>query len=81
MLAHTHDAFCDCTEPIVHTAILCFSEEPSMKFTPPEKDLIKKCITGETTDTENGDLGFDVIGEGDLAALFDGDIGEEEDTG
>lgn len=81
MIAHIHDQKCDCNNPMEHTCMLIFEEEPNLKFNAPEKDLIKKCITGETTIVENGDQEPDGIGEGELDALFKEDFTEEENTG
>lgn len=81
MLAHCHDNYCDCFDPITHTAALNFEEEPNLKFTPPELDNIKKCIHGENTAVATTDHEQDVIGDGELAALFQEDNGEEKDTG
>lgn len=81
MLAHCHDTFCDCYDPITHTAALIFEQESNLKFSAPELDLIKKCIGGETTAAATTDPEQDVIGDGELAALFQEDIGEEKDTG
>lgn len=81
MLAHIHDNICDCNQPIVHTAALIFEEEPDLKFSPPELDIIKKCLTGETTAIAATDHEPDVIGEGDLEDLFKEDFGDEKSTG
>ncbi len=80
MIAHCHDIFCDCYTPIEHTAILLFEQEKDLKFKTPEVDLIKKCITGETT-APVATIDEDGIGEGDLDALFQEDFGEEKSTG
>lgn len=81
MIAHVHDNVCDCYDPITHTAALIFEEEPDLKFLPAEKDIIKTCLTGETTATAATDQELDVIGEGDLEDLFREDFGDEKDTG
>lgn len=77
-LVHQHDIFCDCPHPLEHTAILIFEQEPKLHFKPPEKDLIKKCLTGE--DTAGAAADPDAFGEGDLDLLFKEDFGED-DTG
>lgn len=79
-LCHTHDIMCDCPNPLEHTAALIFEEEPQLKFRPQEKDLIKKCLTGEPTATEPTVQDNDGFGEGDLEDLFKENFGEEEDT-
>lgn len=81
MLAHIHDERCNCSSPMEHTVSLIFEEERHLKFNAPEKDLIKKCLTGEDTTPADGDQQEDVIGEGDLDALFKEDFGDEENTG
>ncbi len=66
-LCQLHDTWCDCYNPIQHTIILLFEQEPQLEFTPPEKDIIKKCLSGDAPTTkEDGDT----IQEGDLAAIF-----------
>lgn len=81
MITHTHDIFCDCYDPITHTAALIFEQEPDLKFSPPEKDIIKKCLTGDDTTAATKEENPDGIGEGDLDALFTEDFGEENLTG
>lgn len=81
MLAHIHDQKCDCNNPMEHTLMLIVEEEPSLKLRTPEIDLIKKCITGETTTEKDGDQEPDGIGEGELDALFKDDFGEENTDG
>lgn len=77
MLAHIHDERCNCSSPMEHTMLLIAEEEKELKFRPPEIDLLKQCLTGERTTAAGGDLQDDVIGEGDLDALFKEDFGEE----
>lgn len=83
LIAHSHDIFCDCYNPMSHTISLIFEQEPDIKFSTPELDLIKKCLSGETTATATTttDQELDVIGEGDLDALFKEDFEDEKDTG
>lgn len=81
MLCAVHDTFCECPNPVEHTTILLHQQEPHQNFTPIEKDIIKKCLGGEATATENTDQDGDVLGEGDLDALFATDFGDQEDTG
>lgn len=78
LICHDHDIFCDCPSPLEHTIILIAEQEPQLRFKPPEKDLLKKCLT--TTDTTKEDGDQDGFGEGDLEDLFKEDFGEE-DTG
>ncbi|AXQ65793.1 MAG: hypothetical protein [Anelloviridae sp.] len=75
-LCHTHDMLCDCPSALEHTISLIFEQEPALKFKPQERDLIKKCLTGITTDTANTDQDNDGFGEGDLEELFKEDFGE-----
>lgn len=82
LLCHSHDIFCDCPNPLECTIILIANQEPELKFTTPEKDLLKKCLTTTEATADNaGDP--DVIGEGDLDALFSENFGEDdtENTG
>lgn len=81
MLAHIHDEKCNCPHPMEHTCMLIFEEEKELKFNTPEIDLIKKCLSGDTTTAAHGDPTDDVIGEGDLAAFFAEDFGDQENTG
>ncbi len=75
-LVHIHDLQCNCNDPLEHTTTTIFRQEPNLRFTDHEKNLIKRCLTtGEEKDTQ--DAG-DVIGQGDLDALFAQDFGEEE---
>ncbi len=76
-ICHLHDTNCDCPNPLEHTVGLLFEQEPELKFLPPERDLIKKCLTTTVTDTKEEDGDPDDIGEGDLDALFKEDFGED----
>lgn len=80
-LVHLHDNFCDCPTPVEHTSILLFQQEPDQKFTPIEKDIIKKCLGGEHGDPATTKDDGDVLGEGDLDTLFAEDFGDHDDTG
>lgn len=74
-LVHIHDLQCNCNDPLEHTATTIFRQEPNLRFTEHEKNLIRRCLTtteGEDTQKE------DAIGDGDLEALFAQDFGEEE---
>lgn len=77
-LCHAHDMNCDCCNPLECTVRLIFEQEKDLKFTTPEKDLIKKCVTGEETHTGGDAADQDIIGEGDLDALFGEDFGEND---
>lgn len=77
-ICHYHDIFCKCPNPLECTIRLIIDQEPELRFNNIEKDKLRKCITTEEKDTENGDP--DDIGEGDLDALFKEDFGDE-DTG
>lgn len=80
-IVHTHDLFCDCPKPVEHTAAFIFQQEQNLQFTPPEKDIIKKCLGGEPA-TPAGDVHEeDDFGPGDLDVLFGEDFGEDTDTG
>lgn len=81
LLAHIHDNKCDCPHPMEHTCMLIFEEEKELKFTTPEKDLIQKCLSGDTATGVPGDPTEDIIGDGELAALFGEELGEEENSG
>lgn len=76
LLHHCHDAFCDCENGITHTILHIFEQENNHNFTPPEKDFIKSCLSGEGTTIMAGDHeeGFT---EGDLEELFKEDVGED----
>lgn len=81
-LVHTHDIFCDCPHPLEHTAYMIFEQEPELKFTTPEQDTIKKCLTSTTgMDIVADDHDNDGFGEGDLEDLFKEDFGEENTEG
>lgn len=81
MMVHAHDMICDCPTPLQHIVILIFQQEPDLDFKPIEKDLIKKCLTGEHTDRTATDNADDGVEEGLLDALFKEDFGEEDNTG
>lgn len=81
MICAVHDNFCECPHPVEHTTVLLFQQEPQQNLSPIEKDIIKKCLGGEATATENTDPDGDVLGDGDLDALFATDFGNLEDTG
>lgn len=81
MLAHIHDSKCDCPNSMEHTIMLIFEQEKELKFTTPEKDLIKQCISGETTAVAATDHEPDDIGDVDLTDLFKEDFGEEDTAG
>lgn len=78
MIVHTHDFICDCPNPVEHTAAFIFQQEKELKFTTPEKDLIKQCLGGEPAIIAAVDHEDD-FGPGDLDALF-GEI-DTEDAG
>lgn len=83
LLCHGHDIFCDCASPLEHTTILIFQQEPELHFNPIEKDIIKKCLSGEEDATAHtGEIKEeDIIQPGDLEELFKEELGEENDTG
>lgn len=81
MLVHTHDLFCDCSAPLQHTVILIHQQEPDIDYLPIEKDIIKRCLTGETTGGAAADPEGDGLDAGTLEDLFKEDFGEENDTG
>lgn len=83
LLAHVHDNFCDCCNPITHTIIHCLEQEPDHKFTAPERDLLKKCLTTEdaTTLATTGDQEDGGFSAGDLEQLFKEEDGIEDAEG
>ena len=80
MLCHVHDTFCDCCQPLAHTATLIFEQEKDLPFTPPEKDLIKSCLSGDGRTATDG-AADDNIGDGDLERLFEEPFTEEDVAG
>lgn len=80
LIAHAHGIFCDCPDPMEHTAALIFEQEPDLKFKVPERDLIKKCLGGEPVVTAGETEDVDAFGPGDLDALFAEDGGQENDA-
>lgn len=80
LLVHSHDIFCDCDSPLQHTLILICQQEPKIELKPIEKDIIKKCLIGDTTEPD-GDPADDGVEEGLLDALFKEDFGEEDTAG
>lgn len=76
LIHHCHDAFCDCDNGITHTILHIFEQENNHKFTPPERDFLQSCLSGEETTITAGDHeeGFT---EGDLEELFKEDVGED----
>ena len=63
---------------MTHTATLIFENNPDLKFSPPEKDIIKKCLSGEpTTDPAGGDHGVDAFTGEELEQLFKEPDGED----
>lgn len=81
ILVHAHDMNCDCPNPLEHTVVLIHQQEPELKFTTIEKDIIKKCLGGGETTVTAGDHEEDHFGDGDLAELFKEDFGEDATTG
>lgn len=73
-----HDIYCDCCNPITHTIVELFAREPVQQFSAPEKQLIEKCLSGEDRTAITHEE--DIVGEGDLDALFEGPF-EEDHTG
>jgi len=71
---------CDCCHPLECTVHLIFEQEKKLKFSAPERDLIKSCVITDQTVTDGNAGDPDIIGEGDLDALFGEDF-VEEDTG
>ncbi len=79
-LTHLHDIYCDCYNPLTHTAAFILEKEKDLKFSTPEKQILQQCLTGEgrTEDTPGTD---DVIQQGDLDALFEQPFTEEDTDG
>lgn len=71
LIVGIHNLQCGCDDPLTHTVEEIFCQEPSIK------DHFLKCPgNGDPKDTGADD----VLGEGDLEALFDQDFGEEDTT-
>lgn len=81
MIVACHDVFCDCPNAVTHTAAFIFQKEPELHFSTPEKDLIRKCLGGEPVSHAGDGTEEEIIGPGDLDALFGDDFGENDDTG
>lgn len=79
-MVQVHDNFCDCSTPLQHIVVLIFQTEPEIDFKPIEKDLIKKCLSGEHGDVTATDHEKDGLEEGTLEDLFKEDFGEEDAT-
>lgn len=73
LLHHVHGCFCDCDNGITHTAAFIFEQEKELKFTPPEKDIIKQCLSGDVTTATAGDQGIDGFTGEELETLFNED--------
>lgn len=78
-ICQLHDFFCDCCSPVTHTITFLFEKEPKQEFSPPEQDLIKKCLSGEGDTADGADA--DTLQEGDLDILFQEPFAEEDATG
>ncbi len=75
-IVHFHDLYCQCDDPLRHTILEIFDQEPHLSFTEAEKNKIQQCLTG----TETGGDGIDALGDGDLEKLFEEDVFGEKDT-
>lgn len=74
-----HDVFCNCYNPVTHTAAFLFEKEPELTFSTPEKDLIQKCLSGDAATPAGEDA--DTLEAGDLDTLFKEPFEEEDATG
>lgn len=81
LMIHCHDMMCDCPTPLQHIIVHIFQTEPEIDFKPIEKDLIKRCITGETTTAVGVDHEEDALDAATLEDLFKENTGEEGTTG
>ena len=78
-ICQLHDIFCDCYHPLEHTITTIIEKEGSLQFSAPEKQLIKKCLSGEeitTTVPSDGDA--DGVEEGVLEKLFEEPFTEDD---
>lgn len=66
-ICQIHDLQCDCGKPLIHTIQEIKKQEPSID--------LKQCLGGGEDPTKEED----VIGPGDLEALFAGEFGEGEE--
>lgn len=71
-LVHIHNLQCGCDDPLGHTVEEIFEQEPGIK------EKYTKC-PGPGDPSPTGEE--DVLGAGDLDALFAADFGEENTTG
>lgn len=79
-ITHLHDIYCNCYNPLTHTATFILEKERKHNFSAPEKQILQQCLTGEdhtvaTADTE------DNLEEGDLDTLFQEPFTEEDTEG
>lgn len=69
-----HDLQCACDQPLEHTIIQITKQEPNLRFSKEDKELIKKCLTGGDQPTTDA---VDDFGDGELERLFAEDVGED----
>lgn len=78
-LVTVHDLQCQCDQPLNHTVIAIFNQEPNLKFNKEDSTLIQKCLT--TGDHTGGDV-VEEFGGDELETLFADDVfGEDKDAG
>lgn len=78
ILHHVHGSFCDCPNGMAHTTALIFENNPDLQFSPPEKDIIKSCLSGENTGDKDGENhGVDGFTGEELELLFKEPDGED----
>lgn len=76
-ICHLHDSWCNCGEPLTHTASIIFLKAGPNQFSNKEKEAIRKCLGDTTKETGEDDLGG--VTKEDLEKLFEED-GDEKDT-
>lgn len=80
---HLHDQICSCNKPIDHLINTIASTGGITTLTKETKNKIQKCLgetSTETTEETTGHLdAVDILDEGDLDALFEGDLTEDDD--
>lgn len=70
-----HDLQCSCDTPLEHTINTIVKQEPNLRFTKEDKQLLQKCLTSGDQDTTTDAV--DGFGDGELEKLFAEDVGED----
>lgn len=85
-----HDTFCGCDQPFFHLYYKLKKDNGYPHCSPQELNKIEKCLGVSTTAIATEDIGTDptpddgpeeLLKEGDLDALFEGELTEEDHTG